>query len=106
MHGFSSATELRQLIATRSLSPVEVVEFVLGRIDRFNPAINAYCTVAGEQAVDAARRAEHALMRGDNVGPLHGIPVAVKDMVHTAGIRTTFGSRFFADYVPTWTPWR
>jgi amidase len=100
MDAFSSATELRRLIAARSLSPVEVVDFVLGRIDHINPDVNAYCTVAAEQAVDAARKAEAALMRGNVIAPLHGIPVAVKDMAPTAGIRTTFGSRLFADYVP------
>jgi amidase len=98
---FTPATELRRLIAKRELSPVELVETMLRRIERVNPVVNAYCTVAAEQALAAAREAETAVTRGDVLGPLHGVPVAFKDMVPTAGIRTTYGSRLFADHVPT-----
>jgi amidase len=99
--GFTSAADLRRLIRARELSPVELVEGLLRRIEQVNPVVNAFCTVAAEQALAAAREAEAAVMRGDDLGPLHGVPVAFKDMVLTAGIRTTFGSRLFADNVPT-----
>lgn len=98
---FAPATELRRLIRDREVSPIEVVEGVLRRVERVNPVVNAYCTVAAEQALAAAREAEAAIVRGDVLGPLHGVPVAVKDMSLTAGIRTTFGSRLYAEYVPT-----
>lgn len=99
--GFTPATELRRLIRERQLSPVEVVESTLRRIEQLNPVVNAYCTVASEQALDAARTAEQAVVDGAPLGALHGIPVGVKDLALTAGIRTTFGSRLFAEYVPT-----
>jgi amidase len=98
---FTPATELRRLIRDRQISPVELVEALLRRIERVNPTVNAYCTVAAEPALAAAREAEAAAMRSDELGPLHGLPVAFKDMVLTEGIRTTFGSRLFADHVPT-----
>jgi amidase len=98
---YMPATELRRLIRHHEVSPVEVVEQALARIERVNPIVNAYCTVAAEQARAAAREAEAAVVRGDALGPLHGVPVAIKDMSLTAGIRTTFGSRLYADHVPT-----
>lgn len=97
---FTPATDLRRLIRDRQVSPVEVVERLLQRIERLNPVVNAYCTVAADQALAAARQAEAAVQRGDPLGPLHGVPVALKDTTPTAGIRTTFGSRLFADHVP------
>jgi amidase len=98
---FASASELARLIRDRRISPVELVEQLLARIERINPIVGAYCTVASEQARSAARGAEEAVMRGDPLAPLHGIPVAIKDLVPTAGIRTTFGSRLYADHVPS-----
>ncbi|MCC6992333.1 MAG: amidase [Acidobacteria bacterium] len=98
---FLSATELRRLIAARELSPVEVVEGTLRHIERVNPVVNAYVTVAADQARAAARDAERAVTSGEPLGPLHGIPVGIKDLAATAGIRTTYGSRLFADNVPT-----
>lgn len=98
---FAPATQLRRLIRDRQVSPVEVVEALLRRIDRLNLVVNAYCTVAADQAIAAAREAERAALAGAPLGPLHGIPVAIKDTTLTAGIRTTFGSRLFADHVPT-----
>jgi amidase len=98
---FTPATELRRLVSDRRLSPVEVVEALLRRIERVNPVVNCYVTVAAERALDAARRAEAAQVRGDALGPLHGVPVSLKDLTPTAGIRTTYGSRLFADHVPT-----
>ncbi|MBV8455732.1 MAG: amidase, partial [Acetobacteraceae bacterium] len=72
----------------------------LERIERSQPILNAFITVAAEQAMDAAREAEAAVMRGEALEPLHGLPVAVKDLVPTAGIRTTWGSLIFKDHIP------
>ena len=97
-----SATDLAALIRRRKVSPVEVVEGVLDRIERLNPQVNAYVTVTADQARRAARAAERALgRRRPAVGPLHGVPFSVKDLVITKGIRTTFGTPLFADNVPT-----
>jgi aspartyl-tRNA(Asn)/glutamyl-tRNA(Gln) amidotransferase subunit A len=97
---FLPATELAARIRTRALSPVELMRVTLDRIERSQPVLNAFITVAAEQALDAARAAEAAVMRGDPIGPLHGLPLAVKDLVPTAGIRTTWGSLIFRDHVP------
>src|SRR5579863_5335620 len=96
-----SARELAQLIASRAVSPVEVLDAFLGVIEALNPKLNAIVTLAAEQARDAARLAEAAVMKGEPLGPLHGLPIAVKDVTPTAGIRTTFASALFKDYVPT-----
>ena len=97
---FTSAAELAALIARRQVSPVEVVDDVLARIDRSQPSLNAFITVCAEPARTAARAAEAAVMRGDRLGPLHGVPFAVKDLVNTANVRTTFGSVALAGNVP------
>ena len=97
---FTSAAELAQLVARRAVSPVEVVELVLARIAASQPRLNALITVCGEEARAAARAAEDRVMRGQTTGPLHGVPFAVKDLVNTAGVRTTFGSVALADNVP------
>jgi aspartyl-tRNA(Asn)/glutamyl-tRNA(Gln) amidotransferase subunit A len=82
------------------VSPVEVVDRVLDRIERSQPVLNAFITVCLEEARAAAREAEAAVMRGDTLGPLHGVPFAAKDLVNTKGVRTTFGSVALADNVP------
>src|SRR5918996_2597728 len=97
---YLSATELSELIRKREVSPVEAVEAHLERIDLLNDKLNAYITVCRDEALEAAREAEQAITRGDYLGPMHGIPVAVKDQAHTKGIRTTFGSPIFTDFVP------
>src|SRR5579863_631851 len=97
---WTSATELAGLIRARTISPVEVMRETLARIERSQPVLNAFITVAGDAAMDAARDAEAAVMRGAKVGPLHGVPVAVKDLIPTANIRTTWGSLIFKDHVP------
>jgi Asp-tRNA(Asn)/Glu-tRNA(Gln) amidotransferase A subunit family amidase len=97
---FLSAGELSDAFRRKHLSPVETVHELLKRIDAVNPRLNAYCTVDAERAIAAASAAESALMRGDEVGPLVGIPVAIKDATETAGIRTTYGSRIFRDHIP------
>lgn len=95
-----SAAELRTRIAARDLSPVEVTEAVLARAEALQPELNCFVTLVPEQARAAARKAEDAVMRGASLGLLHGIPFAAKDLVNTAGVRTTFGSLLHADTVP------
>jgi amidase len=94
------AVTIAKKIRTKEISPVEVIEAALQRIARHNPVINAVCTVAEESARRAARAAEDAVMSGGNLGALHGVPVGIKDVTPTAGIRTTFGSKLYADHVP------
>jgi aspartyl-tRNA(Asn)/glutamyl-tRNA(Gln) amidotransferase subunit A len=97
---FTSAADLAAMIARREVSAVEVVEAVLGRIAASQPVLNAFITVCGDEARAAAREAEAAVMRAEPLGPLHGVPFAAKDLVNTAGVRTTFGSVALADNVP------
>ncbi len=94
------ASSLREKIAAREVSPVELTETILARAARLQPVLNCFITLAGEQALAAARAAEDAVMRGDTLGLLHGIPYAAKDLVNTAGVRTTFGSLHHEDNVP------
>ena len=91
-------TELASLISSRQVSPVELTEACLRRIDALNPTLNAFLTVCGDEAMESAREAEKSA--GPDMPPLHGIPVAVKDLEATKGIRTTFGSLAFKDNVP------
>lgn len=97
---FMSASDLSVAIRAKRVSPVETVEAVLDRIERLNPRLNAYCTVTAEAARREATAAEAAVMRGDALGPLHGVPVSVKDLVITRGVRTTFGSRIHENNIP------
>ncbi len=76
------------------------MQHTIDRIERLEPTLHSMITVAADQAIDAARAAEDSIMRGESVGPLHGIPLSVKDLVATKGIRTTFGSRLYEDHVP------
>ncbi len=93
-----SATELARLIRLRTVSPVEVVEAHLRRIDQINPSLNAIVTLA-DDAIDRARAAEARLSRRDQVGPLHGLPLTIKDTIDVKGLRTTSGSTLLADNV-------
>jgi len=93
---FTDAAELVDLYRRRAASPVEAVEACLERIDAVDGVLNAYVTVDREGALEAARRAADAPV----AGPLHGVPVGIKDLTETAGMRTTYGSRIFADHVP------
>ncbi len=97
---FMPATDLAAAIRARNLSPVEVVDAVLARIERLNPRLRAYLTVTDDLARQAAREAAAAVRRGDPLGPLHGVPVGVKDLSYTQGIRTTRGSLLYKDFVP------
>ncbi|TPG59750.1 amidase [Roseomonas nepalensis] len=97
---FLTAAQAGALIRRRALSPVEYAEAVLAAAERAQPRLNAFVTITRERALAEARAAEAAVMAGAPLGPLHGIPVSIKDQVDTAGIRTTHGSAIFADNVP------
>jgi amidase len=97
---WTPAGELAALIRRKAVSPVDVVDAALARIERVNPAVNAYVTVTADQAREAARAAEDAVVRGASLGPLHGVPYSLKDLTPTRGIRTTMGSKIFEHYVP------
>src|SRR2546428_2870225 len=96
-----SAVELARLIRTKKASPFEVTKAHLEAIEKLNLAVNAFCTVAAEKALVWAREAEAAVKKRARLGLLHGVPVAIKDLTPTAGIRTTWGSTLFRDHVPT-----
>lgn len=95
-----SAVELAAAVRARTLSPVEIVDAVLARIESVDPHLNSYCTVTADAAREAARAAEAQVMAGAELGPLHGVPVSIKDLVFTRGVRTTRGSLVFRDFVP------
>ena len=95
-----SAVDLRRLIGAREISPVELLASCRGRVERVNGTLNAFVATDWARAEAAARTAERQALAGDDLGPLHGLPVGVKDLVLTAGLRTTFGSPQFADLVP------
>src|ERR1700687_3378254 len=102
---FATIEELRALLVKRKVSPVELTEQFLRRIERYNSQLNAYLTVTAEHALAAARRAEKELTRrrgsGNRHQPLLGIPITLKDNIWTRGIRTTAGSKVLRDFVPT-----
>ncbi len=87
-------------LRNKKISSVELTEECLRRIERFNPALNAFVTVTGDRARARASALDAELAMGRDRGPLHGIPVALKDLVYTKGVRTTAGSKLFADFVP------
>src|SRR5688500_10924941 len=99
---FTAARELAALLAKRELSAVEVMRAFLGQIERVNASVNAIVTLrpAEELLADAAA-ADRKLAAGDAVGPLHGLPIAIKDLSLTRGLRTTFGSTLYRNFVPT-----
>ena len=98
---FLSASKLSKLIASKEVSPVDATEAYLDRIDQVDGRLNSYITVCRDEALRAAKEAEAEISRGNHLGPLHGIPVAVKDQFNTAGIRTTGGSKILENFVPT-----
>ena len=97
---FAPGYELRRLLDSREVSSVELTEMFLGRIEELNPILNAFLTVCGEEAVASARQADERIGRGDGGEPLLGIPVSIKDLEVTKGIRSTMGSLAYRDYVP------
>jgi aspartyl-tRNA(Asn)/glutamyl-tRNA(Gln) amidotransferase subunit A len=98
---YMTAIELTDAIRTKRVSPVEVVNAILSRIEQLNPRLNAFCLVTADAARQAAQAAEQAVMRGEPLGPLHGVPVSIKDLVITKGVRTMRGSKLYEHDVPT-----
>jgi aspartyl-tRNA(Asn)/glutamyl-tRNA(Gln) amidotransferase subunit A len=96
-----SLREVADLIRKKKISPVELTTACLARIDRFNPALNAFITITAESALQQAREAEAEVNRGKWRGPLHGVPIALKDLFDTAGVKTTAASGVFKDRIPT-----
>jgi len=97
---FLSAHEQRRLIAEKAISSVEMVEASYRRITELEPQLNAFITLDEEGALSAARKADEQLAKGKNLGVLHGVPIAVKDLEVTKGLRTTLGSTFFKNWIP------
>ena len=95
-----SAVEARRLIAAKALSPVELMQSCLDRVAKTDPAVNAMVAMDEELALDTARNAEQTVMHGEPLGLLHGLPLGVKDLQATAGLRTTYGSLLYEDFVP------
>ncbi len=98
---FMPATAAARLIRKRALSPVEYVDAVLEAIETKQPMLNAYATVTADAARAQARVAEQAVMAGEELGPLHGIPINIKDLFATMGVRTAYGSAIHADNIPS-----
>src|SRR5512132_1528244 len=101
---YTPATKLARLVRSKALSPVELMRAVLARIERVNPVVNAFCTLTPEAALDGARAAEEAVMKGERLGPLHGLPFSIKDLAFTKGVRTMSGSYIFEHRVPDVDP--
>jgi amidase len=97
---FRTIAELAVLIRSKKLSPVEVTKAQLERIEKLDGRLRAYATVTADLAMDQARRAEREITGGRHRGPLHGVPVAVKDLCFTRGVRTMGGSAVMMDHVP------
>ena len=97
---FTPASELAALIADKQVSPVELTALYFERIERLDGQLHAYLTLCRDEAMQAAKDAENAVMRGDALGPLHGVPISIKDLELTKGIRTTSGSLPFKDRIP------
>jgi len=97
---FLSATQLAKKIRSGDLTSVEVITAYLDQIEKHNPTLNAIVTLDAEGALSRAREADEALTRGETWGPLHGVPITLKDHYETAGMRTTYGDPLYADYIP------
>ncbi len=95
-----SAVELRRRIGSKEISPVELLDACIRRIERINPAVNAVTATCYDRAREEARAAERAVLQGDTLGLLHGLPTGIKDLEETAGLLTTFGSPLYRDFVP------
>ena len=97
---FLPATELRELIRNRKVSPVEVTQMYLDRIDRLDSKLHSYLTITSEIALKSARNAERDVMEGKELGLLHGVPISIKDLQMTKGVRTTSGSLAYKNRIP------
>src|SRR6266550_6302186 len=96
----SSILEIGEKLKKRVISPVELTRGCLQRIEKLNSTLNAFITITGDSAMSQARQAEEEIQRGRWRGPLHGIPLALKDIIDTAGVRTTAASALFKDRIP------
>ncbi|HZC22717.1 MAG TPA: amidase [Candidatus Binatia bacterium] len=101
MAEFTSISELAPRLRRKEISPVEITQGCLSRIEKLNPALNAFITVMGDSALKEARAAEAEILKGNWRGPLHGVPIALKDLIDTAGVRTTAASALYAQRVPS-----
>ncbi len=97
---YSSAVEIAGWIRRKEISPVEVVRIFIERIEALNPKLNAFCTPTFETAMAEAGKAEKAVMDGKRLGPLHGVPYSIKDLIYTKGVRTMRGSRIYEHFIP------
>ncbi|HZH07251.1 MAG TPA: amidase, partial [Lautropia sp.] len=97
---YANVTELAKAYKSRSLSPVEVTRQMIERIERLDPTLRSYVTVTADIALEQARKAEEEIGNGRIRGPMHGVPVGIKDLCETKGVKTTWGSKILADYVP------
>jgi Asp-tRNA(Asn)/Glu-tRNA(Gln) amidotransferase A subunit family amidase len=97
---FMSAQEMGEKIKTQELSSLEITETIIERIEKINPIINAYCTPTFDLAREMAKKADKVVKQGEKLGFLHGIPTSIKDLVPIKGVRTTFGSKIYENYVP------
>ncbi len=100
MTDFTTISELAPRLRRREVSPVEITQACLARIEERNPALNAFITIMAESALAEARTAEAEILRGEWRGPLHGVPIALKDLIDTAGVRTTAASALYKDRIP------
>ena len=98
---FVPALDLKRLILSRQVSPLELTKTILSRMERLNPVINAFLTISADVAFEQAKSAEATVMRTSPLGPLEGIPYSIKDLEPTAGVRTTYGSKWFEHNVPS-----
>ena len=98
---YMPAAEALRLFKAKKLSPVEYVRAIVEAIERSQPVINAFTVVAASQAIEQAKLAEGATMAGAGLGPLHGVPFSIKDLVDTAGVETFYGSAVHKGHVPT-----
>src|SRR4030042_5054361 len=92
--------ELRRMIAAKEVKPSEIMAVILARIEKLNPKLNAFCTITQDSAMAEPRQADEKLIHGKNKGPLFGLPVSIKDLVLTKGIRTTFASKMHENFIP------
>ncbi len=97
---FMSALEMAEKIKTQELSSVEITEILIERINKLNPSINAYCTTSFDLAREMAKAADDRVKKGEKLGVLNGIPSSVKDLMQTKGIRTTYGSKLYENFIP------
>ena len=97
---YMSAVEMGTKIKTQELSSLEITEAIIERIEKVNPLINAFCTPTFEIARDMAKKADEMVRKGEEIGPLHGIPTSIKDLMQTKGIKTTYGSILYKDFIP------